>query len=204
MVNKNFNQIIFLFKEAVYSIFSVKVKVYSTKFQQTFQKVLSLKFTTFFIAIFFLYIKKTWEWSCNFFHEEKGLYLSLRWSHQINLTDKMVFFAKNAIKIFLLNEHIQSKLTNKYCKTGVCKRVHSWKVDLSRPQIYIRGYSRSLFCVTIACNHLPFFKIFSSFVYFCTNFQIYFINISLPFFWKIPPMPLLYRPCISVIGNSRK
>ena len=114
------------------------------------------------------------------------------------------FFAKNAIKIFLLNEHIQSMLTNKYCKTGVCKRVHSWKVDLSRPQIYIRGYSRSLFCVTIACNHLPFFKIFSSFVYFCTNFQIYFINISLPFFWKIPPMPLLYRPCISVIGNSRK
>ena len=109
------------------------------------------------------------------------------------------FLAKNAIKIFLLNEHIQSKLTNKYCKTGVCKRVHSWKVDLSRPQIYIRGYSRSLFCVTIACNHLPFFKIFSSFVYFCTNFQIYFINISLPFFWKIPPMPLLYRPCISVI-----
>ena len=32
-------------------------------------------------------------------------------------------------------------------------------------------------CAIIACNHLPFFKIFSNFVHFCPNFK-YFTHIS--------------------------
>ena len=41
--------------------------------------------------------------------------------------------------------------------------------------------------VIIACNHLPFFKIFSSFVHFSQSLNI------LPFFWKIALMPWLSR-----------
>ena len=36
-----------------------------------------------------------------------------------------------------------------------------------------RVYSSSLLHVIITGNHLPFFKIFSNFVYFCSNFQIF-------------------------------
>ena len=37
----------------------------------------------------------------------------------------------------------------------------------------IRAYSSGLLRAIIACNHLPFFKIFSNFVHFCPNFQIF-------------------------------
>ena len=36
-----------------------------------------------------------------------------------------------------------------------------------------RAFSSSLLHVIIACNHLPFLKIFSNIVYFCLNFQIF-------------------------------
>ena len=55
----------------------------------------------------------------------------------------------------------------------------------------IRSYSRSLTWAIIARNHLPFFKMFSNFVHFCPNFQIF--CLFLPFFWKIARMPLLSR-----------
>ena len=50
----------------------------------------------------------------------------------------------------------------------------------------------------IACNHLPFFEIFSNFVHFYPNFQIFypvvpFFNTALPFFWKTACMSLLSR-----------
>ena len=31
----------------------------------------------------------------------------------------------------------------------------------------------SLLCAIILCNHLPFFKVFSNFVHFCPNYQIF-------------------------------
>ena len=40
-------------------------------------------------------------------------------------------------------------------------------------QTDIRTFSNSLLCAIIACNHLPFFRIFSNFVNFCLNFQIF-------------------------------
>ena len=43
-----------------------------------------------------------------------------------------------------------------------------------------RAFSSSLLHVIITCNHLPFFKIFSNFVYICPNFQIF--CLSPPFF----------------------
>ena len=49
--------------------------------------------------------------------------------------------------------------------------------------IYIRAYSSSLMCAIIACNCLPF-EIFSNFVYFCPNFQIF-----SPFSEKSHPCP---------------
>ena len=55
----------------------------------------------------------------------------------------------------------------------------------------IRAYSSSLLHAMIARSHLAFFKIFSGFVHFCPNFQIF--SPFLPFFGKIARMPLLSR-----------
>ena len=57
MVNKNFNQAVFLFREGLYNIFSLKAKAYS-------MKILTLKFTIFFISN---YIKKSWKELIKFF-----------------------------------------------------------------------------------------------------------------------------------------
>ena len=64
-----------------------------------------------------------------------------------------------------------------------------------------RTYSSSLLHAIIACNHLPLFKIFSNFVHFCPDSQIFcpffpvehFLSFFCPFFWKIARMPLLSR-----------
>ena len=58
-----------------------------------------------------------------------------------------------------------------------------------------RAYSISLLCSITVCIHLPFFKIYSNFVYFCPNVQIIcpFFNIPSGFFWKIALTPLLSR-----------
>ena len=61
-------------------------------------------------------------------------------------------------------------------------------------QYVSRAFSSSLLHAIMACNHLPFFKIFSNFVHFCTKFQIFCPFCSfLPFYWKIACMPLLSR-----------
>ena len=52
------------------------------------------------------------------------------------------------------------------------------------------AYSRLLRTI-IARNGLPFLKIFSNFVHFCPNFQIF--CPFLPFFWKIARIPILSR-----------
>ena len=57
--------------------------------------------------------------------------------------------------------------------------------------IQLRAFFSSLLHAIIAHKHLPFFKIFSNFVHFCPNFQIF--CPFLPFFWKILRMPLLSR-----------
>ena len=52
-----------------------------------------------------------------------------------------------------------------------------------------RAYSSCFMCVIVTCMmRLPLFKIFSNFVNFCPNFQIF-----CPFLWKIACMPLLSR-----------
>lgn len=58
-----------------------------------------------------------------------------------------------------------------------------------------RAYSISLLCSITVCIHLPFFKIYSNFVYFCPNVQIIcpFFNIPSGLFWKIALTPLLSR-----------
>ena len=48
--------------------------------------------------------------------------------------------------------------------------------------IVIRTYSSSLLHVIIVCNHLPFLKIYSGFLHFCPNFQIF-----CPFSEKLHP-----------------
>ena len=56
---------------------------------------------------------------------------------------------------------------------------------------YTRAYSSCFMLAIVAGTRLPFFKIFSNFVHFCRNFQIF--CPFLPFFWQIARMPLLSR-----------
>ena len=63
----------------------------------------------------------------------------------------------------------------------LCHSKVSWSMIFLAHRI-LSVYSSSLLRVIIACSHLPFFNIFSNVVHFCPNF-------SLPFFWKIAPMP---------------
>ena len=57
--------------------------------------------------------------------------------------------------------------------TAIWEWLHSWNwVFLISKYWQDRPYSSSLLRVIVACNHLPFFKSFSSFVHFCANFQI--------------------------------
>ena len=63
------------------------------------------------------------------------------------------------------------------------------KVDVGQESSEIspflgRAFSSSLRRAIVACNHLPFFKIFSNFVHFCKKFSniLPFFNIFLSFF----------------------
>ena len=53
--------------------------------------------------------------------------------------------------------------------------------------IPVKAFSSSLMSVIIVRNHLPFFNIFSNFVHFCPNFQIF--CAFLPFFEKSHACP---------------
>ena len=58
--------------------------------------------------------------------------------------------------------------------TAIWEWLQSWNwVFLISKYWQDRAYSGSLLRVIIAYNHLPFFKIFSNFVRFCANFQIF-------------------------------
>ena len=65
-----------------------------------------------------------------------------------------------------------------------------------------RAYPSCFMHAIVARMRLPFFKIFSNFVHFCSNFQIFYPFFAFffffPFFWKIAHMPLLSR-----IGPAR-
>ena len=54
-----------------------------------------------------------------------------------------------------------------------------------------RAYSSCFMRAVVKCMRLPFSKIFSNFVHFCPNFQIF--CPFLPFLWKITHIPLLSR-----------
>ena len=58
-----------------------------------------------------------------------------------------------------------------------------------------KAYSSCFMHAIVACMRLPFFKMFSNFLHFRPNYQIF--CPFLPFFWKIACMPLLSR-----IGNA--
>ena len=59
----------------------------------------------------------------------------------------------------------------------------------------VRAYSSNVLYAIIAHNHLALFKIFSNFVYFSPNFQIFclFSTFLCHFSQKSLPMPLLYK-----------
>ena len=61
-----------------------------------------------------------------------------------------------------------------------------------------RAFSSSLLRAIVACNHLPFFKIFSNLVHFYPNFQIFcrFLTFFAFFFLKITCLLLLSRICL--------
>ena len=66
---------------------------------------------------------------------------------------------------------------------------------LSLKSAITRAYCSSLLHSIIVCNDLPFFKIFSNLVHFPQIFKYFalFQHFFLPFFWKIAPIPLLFR-----------
>ena len=74
---------------------------------------------------------------------------------------------------------------------------------------YNRAYFSSFLLAIIAHNHLPFCRIFSNFVHFCPNFQIFcpFSTFTLLFFWKkkcTHALVLKNRPWASIIYQSKK
>ena len=89
-----------------------------------------------------------------------------------------------------LKENLQAVRENLaddgHCKIRGIRKVHRIITKPNKPN-GVKAYSGSLLHAITAHNHLPFFKIFSNFVHFCPNFQIFslFSNISLLFFWKI-------------------
>ena len=81
-----------------------------------------------------------------------------------------------------------------HCKIRGIRKVHQIITKPNKPN-GVRAYSSSLLYAIIIYNHLPFFKIFSDFVDFCPNFQIFFpfLTFLCPFAEKSQPMPLLFR-----------
>ena len=74
-----------------------------------------------------------------------------------------------------------------HCKIRGIRKIHQVITKPNKPN-GARAYFSSSLHVIIAHNHLSFFKVFSSFVHFRPNFQIFF-----PFSQKSQFMPLLSR-----------
>ena len=81
-----------------------------------------------------------------------------------------------------------------HCNTRGIRKVHR---NITKPNKTngVRASSSSLFYGIITHNHLPFFKIFSNFVHFRPNFQIFFpfSTFLCHFSEKSQPKPLLSR-----------
>ena len=78
-----------------------------------------------------------------------------------------------------------SSIHTKHCSLYLYK--HETYTEKNRPQfprVFEIGLSGSILAVYFACNHLPILKIFSHFVHFCPNFQIFY-----PFSEKSYPFP---------------
>ena len=84
-------------------------------------------------------------------------------------------------------DNVQSKIR------GI-RKVH-WIISKCNKRNGVRAYSSSLLHAIITQKHLLFFKIFSSFVHFCSNFQIFFpfSTFLCPFSEKSQPMPFISR-----------
>ena len=81
-----------------------------------------------------------------------------------------------------------------HCKMRGIRKAHQIITKPDKPND-ARAYSSSVLHAIIAHNHLPLFKIFSNFVHFCPNFQIFcsFSTFPCPFSEKWLPIPLLSR-----------
>ena len=73
----------------------------------------------------------------------------------------------------------------------VARVIYTYLFFLIHTLSFSKTYSSCFMCVIVTCMRLPFSKIFSNFVHFCQNFQIFCPFLS--FFWKIACMPLLSR-----------
>ena len=60
-----------------------------------------------------------------------------------------------------------------HCNTRGIRKVHQNITKPNKPS-GARASSSSLFHAIITHNHPPFFEVFSNFVHFCPNFQIFF------------------------------
>ena len=80
---------------------------------------------------------------------------------------------------------------NKVAKQLYLNHISTWVLSSKFTACFHRAYSSCFMHAIVARMRLPFFKIFSYFVTFCSNCQI--IDPFLPFFWKISRMPLVSR-----------
>ena len=80
------------------------------------------------------------------------------------------------------------------CKIRGIRKVHQVITKPNKPN-GVRAYSSGLLHVVITYHQLPFFKMFSNFVRFCPNFQIFFpfSTFPCPFSKESQSMPLLSR-----------
>ena len=102
---------------------------------------------------------------------EKALFVRKEWNHL-----KIICTSFCLIRFFYLKcqKPFEDRLKSYQYVFHFQYRLKSRPLtDFSEAWLVNRAYSSSLLRAIIACNHLPFFKIFSNFVHFCPNFQIF-------------------------------
>ena len=125
------------------------------------------------------------------FRKKKKVCYSLRF-YSSNMLQNLSFKKKKKKRI------CDKKLRNIYPIWIVAITLWSFmKLVIVDDQFYCyttRAYSSYLMHVLVTRMRLPFFIIFSNFVHFCQNFQMFYpFCLFLPFFWKFACMPLLSR-----------
>ena len=96
-------------------------------------------------------------------------------SKPISLIKRRIEYLTKAIlarfsKIIMFFKFLLEKASRRFENGFIHEMKCSWSVNIDKTD---RAYCSSLLRVTVAYNHLPFFKIFSNFVAFCANFQIF-------------------------------